>query len=317
MDFELLSRELHRAAQKPRVRRPAIVHGVDDTWALDTAFFTEWANENGGYKYALCVVDVFSRFAWLRPLRTKNPTEVWDALQSIMTESGRKPRLIWSDEGGEFKNKLWAARLKKAGIKLYHTHGEHKSAYVERWTRTIKAQIWKRFTATQTRQWVPIIQGLVDAYNKRVHSSIRMSPTEASKKEREAALWLYQYGDVADAPLVPTKFKVGDWVRISRIKNPLVERGYHPSWSLQKFQVNSVDAHAPPTYKLTEFFTGEQLHGSFYDSEMQKTSGDIPAIEKIVKRRTVKGRKQVLVQWLGYGPNQLDWLDAADVTDVA
>lgn len=315
MDFAAFSREIHRAARKPRVRRPVIVSGIDATWGLDLADFQEWAPQNNGFKYALCVVDVFSRYAWVRPLRTKTAAECWAALNDIMTSSGRSPRKLWADEGGEFVNKTWRAHLAKAGIDLYHTHGEHKSALAERFIRTLKTSVWRKFTELQSRAWVPLVTALVAAYNGRVHSALRMSPADASKPANEAALWAYQYGDVASPPVVPTAFHVGDWVRISRIKGRF-EKGFHPAWSWEVYRVTGVDAHAPPTYTLADYF-GEPVTGSFYEAELQRTKDkDFMAIEKVVRTRTVKGVKQLLVQWLGYGPKRQTWIDASSITNV-
>ena len=76
--------------------------------------------------------------------------------------------------------------------------------------------LWKRFTALQTRRWIDILPSLVDNYNHRVHSTIQMSPADASKVENEGRLAAHMFQGQPAAP-VP-KFAVGDWVRVSRTK---------------------------------------------------------------------------------------------------
>src|SRR5881628_3344556 len=200
----------------------------------------EWSKLNKGFRYMLNVIDVFSKFAWSIPLKDKTGQTTLDGFKLIVKQSGRIPKYIWVDEGKEFYNKYMTEWLKENNIERYSTHGEHKSAVVERFNRTLKGNMWKRFTAENTRNWINMLHKLMNDYNNRYHNTIKMTPTEESKKENEVKV-LNNQGFVdrtVDTMLHKHKFpqlhKVGDRVRISRIKG-LFEKGYLPNWSEEVF----------------------------------------------------------------------------------
>jgi len=141
----------------------------------------------------LNVIDVFSKYAWSIPLKDKRGLTVVEAFKQIVKQSGRVPKHIWVDQGKEFYNKNMDAWLQENNIIRYSTHGEHKSAVVERFNRTLKEIMWKRFTAENTRKWIDMLGKLVHDYNNRRHSTIGMSPTKGSLKENEMKSFTKHY----------------------------------------------------------------------------------------------------------------------------
>ena len=136
-------------------------------------------------KYLLMVIDVFSKYGWIKPLKDKKTESVSLAFDEIFKKSKRKPTMLWTDKGSEFISKHFKEFLKKNKIKLYHTENEEKSSIVERWNKTMKNRMWKMFSANNnTVYWVKL-EELVDDYNNIKHSSLKMTPIEASKKENE------------------------------------------------------------------------------------------------------------------------------------
>ena len=133
---------------------------------------------NRGIKYLLAVIDVFSKYGWLIPLKDKTGKSVASALKTIFKE--RKPEKMWVDKGKEFYNKDVQDL-----IELYSTENEEKSSVVERWIRTMKEKMWKYFTANSTNVYMNASSDLVREYNNTRHSSIKMTPVNASKKENE------------------------------------------------------------------------------------------------------------------------------------
>ncbi|KAL9967757.1 hypothetical protein ACROYT_G026049 [Oculina patagonica] len=105
--------------------------------------FSKW---NKGYRYLLMVLDVFSKYGWIVPLKDKKGETVTQAFKTIFKE-GRKPQYLWTDKGKEYYNKNMKELLEKNGITLYSTENEEKSSVCERWNRTIKTRMWKQFTA--------------------------------------------------------------------------------------------------------------------------------------------------------------------------
>ena len=133
---------------------------------------------NRGVKYLLDVIDVFSKYGRLIPLKDKTGKSIASALKLIFKE--RKPEKMWVDKGKEFYNKDV-----KDLITLYSTENEDKASVVERWIRTMKEKMWKYFSANSTNVYIDVLPDLVKEYNTTRHSSIKMTPVQASKKEKE------------------------------------------------------------------------------------------------------------------------------------
>jgi transposase InsO family protein len=189
---------------------------------------------NDGYKYLLTVIDVFSKYAWVRPLRSKSGNDVASAFKDIMDGGKRSPRLVWSDKGKEFYNKNVESL-----VTLYSTENEEKSCVVERFNRTLKGIMFKYFTANNTYRYIDVIQEMVDLYNNTKHRSIKMTPVEASNPENESQVYLNLYDDVIhDTQEWPKpKFSVGDRVRITK-KHTVFKKSYLPLWTEELFVVS-------------------------------------------------------------------------------
>ena len=244
------------------------------------------------------IIDVFSKYGWIVPLKTKSGIEVAKALKFVFKK--RKPRLMWVDKGTEFYNKHV-----RSIIDLYSTENEEKSCVVERWNRTMKEKMFKYFSANSTRKYIDILDDLLHQYNTSVHSSIKMKPTEASQKPNENKVWKNLRNNLHNK--IEPKFKVGDKVRITRKKDTF-EKGYTPRWTEEVFEITQVQYTDPPTYKIKDF-NGEEIHGTFYEKELQKTSQEIYRIEKVIKR---KGNKSY-IKWLGYSSQFNSWVDNKDI----
>jgi len=86
--------------------------------------------------------------------------------------------------------------LEKNGIHMYSTENEEKSSVVERWNRTIKSKMWKQFTVQGNTMYLDMLPKLVKQYNNTKHSSIKMTPVEASIKKNEGTVYFNLYGDM-------------------------------------------------------------------------------------------------------------------------
>ena len=94
----------------------------------------------------------------------------------------------------------------------------------------MKDKMFKYFTANSTRTHIDILDEFVKRYNNTVHSSIKMTPTEASKKENENKVWRNLYGDYSPPERKALKFSVDDKVRITK-KKSIFEKGSPPRWT--------------------------------------------------------------------------------------
>ena len=159
------------------------------------------------------------------------------------------------------------AWLKAENITRYSTHGEHKSAVAERFNRTSKERMWHRFTAENTRNWIDMLDDLVSKYNHSYHETIRMRPIDASKIENESEVWENLFRDDEEAKK-SSKFRIGDTVRISRIKG-IFEHGFLPNWTEQIYKIHKINKSTPVTYILKDL-QDEIIEGGFYKEELQK-----------------------------------------------
>ena len=293
---DALAEELHKPAIKKFRRRKVFVKGIDEIWAADLVDMQAFADDNDGVKYLLTVIDVLSKYGWIIPLKQKTGLATANAFKRIL-DGGRKPKLVWVDKGKEFYNK----DVQKL-ITLYSTENEEKSSVVERWNRTMKEKMFKYFSANSTRKYIDVLDALVEQYNNKYHSSIKMTPAKASLKENESKAWQNLYPASDGHPSTP-KFAVGDRVRITK-KKTIFEKGYTPRWTEETFTVTKIQYTDPPTYKIKDT-SGEEIQGSFYEQELQKTTQELFRIEKIIKTR---GKKS-FVKWLGYPESANSWVN--------
>lgn len=266
-----------------------------------------FSRDNKGHKFILSIIDVFSKYGWLVPLRDKKGTTVRDAFQAVF--KSRIPKKLWTDKGTEFYNKEVKELLQKHDVELYSTENEEKSSVVERWNRTMKEKMFKYFSANSTRTYIDVLSDLVHQYNTTKHRSIKMTPTAASQKENETKVFWNLYGDLP--PMQPPRFKVGDKVRITK-KKGVFEKGYTPRWTEEVFTVSTVLGTQPPTYRLKDL-NDEEIQGSFYEPELQKTTQELFRIERILRRRTRQGEREVYVKWRGYPKTFNSWVKASEL----
>lgn len=302
-----LADELHKQVRKKFPRRRVEVNGIDRIWSADLVDMQRFSRDNHGVKYLLTVIDVFSKYAWIMPLKNKTGKSITEAFTEIVAGSKRKPDKLWVDKGTEFYNRTFRDWLKENEIDMYSTHNEGKAVVVERFNRTIKTWMWKYFTANSTRRYFDALPELLRRYNHSVHRSIKMSPHDASQKGNEAEVWSNLYGQ-STAKRKP-RFAVGDRVRITKAKRHF-EKGYTANWTEEVFVIDKVLPTSPPTYAIVDL-AGEPIEGSFYEQELQKTNQDQYRIEKIVRKDNKN--KRALVKWLGYPSKFNSWMSFEDL----
>ena len=268
-----------------------------------------FARYNKGVKYLLTVIDVFSKFAWVVPLKDKTGKSVTEAFSKIIDT--RLPKHLWVDEGTEFFNKTFKQFLDDNKINMYHTFNYGKAVVIERFNRTLKRIMWKYFTANNTNNYLNKLQDMVDKYNNTKHSSIKMTPKQASKNENVGKTYFNLYGDLSKT-LTTTKFKIGDEVRISKLKRHF-EKGYTPNWTEEIFVIYEILDTNPITYKLRDL-NQENIEGTFYEQELSQTKQKVFRIEKIVRRDYKK--QQAFVKWKGYSNTFNSWVKLKEIENI-
>ena len=296
-----LAEELHRPIRKHFTKRYVFVRNVDDIFGADLIDMQALSKQNKGYKYILMVEDIFSKYGWAVPLKTKTGIAVRDALKQIFKQ--HVPKKLWTDAGWEFYNTEVKALLKKHDITLYSTENEEKCSVVERWNRTIKTKLWKYFTANHTHKYIDVLDALIEKYNNTVNRAIGMTPTEARKPSNHGAVFRHLYfKKMAKLGEKKPKFQIGDKVRLG-VKKDLFEKSYIINWSDKIYTIKRVFATRPITYKV-EDDKGVEHKGKFYEQDLQKTKVDEFRIQKVLK----KTKNSALVRWMDYDSSYDSWI---------
>jgi len=225
---------LHKPIRRKFARRRVTVNGVDNIWSADLVDMQALAKYNDGVKYLLNVIDVFSKYAWSVPLKDKTGKSIVIAFEAIIKRCDRKPDMLWVDRGSEFYKRVVDNWLERNNISRYSTFNEGKAVVIERFNRTLKANMWWNFSANNTHRYIDTLDQLIDEYNNTKHGTIKLTPTEGSEKANELLVTteLANGNSMNNRP----KFKVGDKVRISKYKR-LFEKGYTPNWTEEIFEV--------------------------------------------------------------------------------
>ena len=126
---------------------------------------------NKGFRFLLCVTDMFTKYVWVIPLKDKKGVSIVNAFQKIK-ESGRKPNKIWVDKGSEFYNGSFKKWLKDNDIEMYLMHNVGKSIVAKRFIKTLKNKIYKYMTSISKNVYIDKLDDIVDEYNNTYHRSI-------------------------------------------------------------------------------------------------------------------------------------------------
>ena len=113
---------LHRPAiERGNWRNKILSKGIDYVWQSDLVEVQPLARYNNGYRYLITIIDTFSRYAWVRPLKTKSGSDVAQALEDVFRTSRRKPQKLCTDMGKEYENQEVHRLMSKHNIILYYS----------------------------------------------------------------------------------------------------------------------------------------------------------------------------------------------------
>jgi hypothetical protein len=167
-------------------------------------------------------------------------------------------------------------------VDLYSSENSEKSSIIELWSRTIKDRMFKYFTANNTRRYFDVLNDMMSQYNNTKHSAIKMTPVQASNPENLYQTYMNLYGDIVhdNSPRPMPKFSVGDKIRIT-VKKDVFRKGYLSRWTEELFTVSAIQYTDAITYKIKDL-NGEEIKGTFYEQEMQKSTQDTFRIEMVL-----------------------------------
>ena len=137
---------------------------------------------NKGIGYLLCVIDLFSKYAWVVPLKDNKGTNIVNTFQKILDNSKRKPNKIWTDQVSEFYNRPVKSWLKDNEIEIYSTHNEEKYVVAERFIKNPKNKIYKNMAAVSKSVYFDVLDDIVDEYNNTYHRTMKMKSIDVISK---------------------------------------------------------------------------------------------------------------------------------------
>ncbi|GBN27011.1 Putative uncharacterized transposon-derived protein F54H12.3 [Araneus ventricosus] len=295
---------LHRSVRRNFKRNRVIVGGIDEQFQADLLDMQFASKFNNGYKHLLTCIDVFSKFAWAIHLKDKTGQSILYGFKKIFKE--RKPQVLQTDKGTEFKIKLVQNYLKKMKVHFFTTNNETKASVVERFHRTLMSKLTRYFTEYNTRKYIDVIKELIFSYNHSWHQSIKMEPSSVNI-DNQAKVWQNLYGDFSEQKSEKASFEVGDTVRISKWKGRF-EKEYENNWSREMFTVHQIVPRIPTVYKLQDF-NNNVIGVTFYETEMQKVvDSGYYSVERVIKKRKRKGKLEYFVKFQGYLDEFNSWV---------
>ena len=269
---------------------------------------------NSNFRYILVAIDVFSKRACVRSLKSKDAKTVADAFQNILDEFGFLPVSVQSDQGREFCNVTFKNLLKSHGVRFFTTTDSgFKASIVERYIKTLMARIYRYLTKQNSLRYIDKLRLINRSYNQTRHSSLGISPSQVSHKNKEQ-IWLRLYADknkIKEATHSPPKFNVGDYVRIPSTKKTFT-KSYKSAWTGELFKIQKVHQTNPVTYALEDLL-GDKILGSFYSQELLKAIyPDFFPIERILDKK----KNKLFVKWLHYPPKFNSYVTLGSIKNI-
>ena len=229
----LASQKTHTLFQNRKSRYPTrktIARNIGEHAQADLADTGALAKFNSGTKFLLVVLDCFSGYCHVQPLKNKSAAQVKRAFKIIF--SGKKaviPLAIGTDKGSEFRAREVQQYFKQLGVHHFTLQNRPKASLAERLIKSIRQRIGKFLAANKTKRYINSLQKIVTGQNNSYHRVIKMAPSMVTL-ENAAQVYKNIYGhSMHDAKVIKMpvkgKFKEGESVLISKFKR-LFEKGH-------------------------------------------------------------------------------------------
>lgn len=289
---------LYKQSTTKKTRNPYTTHTIDELWQLDLMSIPSLAKHNSGIVHLLTCIDVFSRFAFVRPLNSKHPHEVVRNLVNIFKTTNRRPWRIESDAGREFVSKTMHNFLKTQFIdfRVVTTTLPAKACYVERLIRTLKQRImrylnWKKLTQQPNPyRYIDALPMIVDDYNRTPHSVIKIAPQHVSRANSAQLYERVRKRWINIEPQEPKLYK-GLYVRVRRKRNQFEKESMKPVWSDQIFKIVRTIKRKPyPVYEIADL-KNKIVKGKLYEHELQPIDAPDNTPVQIIKHPNIFDKK--------------------------
>ena len=296
---EQFYKEIYKNVKAKKFQRQHVTaYSNKDLFSADLVDVSKYARFNKGNHFLLTIIDVYSRYAWVVPVKNKSALNVLEAFKSM----NQIPKNLWVDEGKEFFNSSFKLFNIKNGINMYHTYSEIKGAFIERFNRTLKEKIEKYLDSNRTKVYIDELPAIVKKYNETKHSITKETPTD-----------IYFGNSIPDQYKVieekEGRFKVGDYVRLNRSKS-LFEKGYTYRFTKEVYKIKEIHCPPYPIMYTIEDTLGEEIIGRFYDNEMELTQvPNFKVFEKVIKQKKEGNKMLYQIKYQEYDdPKFFQWV---------
>lgn len=280
---------------------------------IDLLDVSQWAKANDGVKYLICIIDAFSKKVLARGITNKRAETTAKVMSDFVKAiSPQKIQTLSADMGKEWDGAFQKV-LKENKIHFYHAvSSRHKAVFIERFFLTLRKLINQYRYENHTDRFIDKLPALISSYNNAKHSSTGFAPNQVTR-DKYFMIWKKKYMRVANnaPPLRPPKFKIGQKVRISKLKGGF-EKGSERPFTNAIFTIVDVILRRPSNvylYTLKDA-EGNILQGRFYAQEMSPvlvTANTQYRIREILRYKTVGGKRFALVWWQGYPKSSSTW----------
>ena len=178
MKNHLLAEKLHKEIIRKFEKRKVHSSFIDNIWGTDLADMKLISKFNKALRFSFYVIDIYSKNAWVIPLKDKKIITITNAFRKILDESNRKRNKLWLDKADEFYNRLTKLWLQNNYIGMHLTNSEGKSVVAERFIRTLKNKIYKCMISVSTNVYSNKLDNIVNKYNNTYHRTIKMKPVD-------------------------------------------------------------------------------------------------------------------------------------------
>jgi len=295
-------------------RQKIIMSRVDEQWDADLMDMFKFSRKNKGYKYLAIFIDIFSRYLWVEPMKTKTPVEMVLVLKRVFSQ-GRKPEFMRTDKGGEYMGATVQQYLDVNKVHHFVAFNAIHANYAERVIRTLKGKIYRYMMKKGTQVYIDRLDDFVDGYLDTVHRGTGMRPLDIDKNNQQQIYeQLYLPQQIADDKKpIDFKYAIGDKVHIATTRTKFA-KGYVPTLKKEIFKIKYRTHTIPPRYKLVDL-KDRPIAGTVYEPEMRRVDYKKGAyrVEKVIRRRTHDRIREALVRWEGYGEDFDSWIPDADV----
>ncbi len=305
-------------------RNRVVVAGMNQLYDTDLLSMQSLSAQNDQFSWILTAIDVFSKYTFCEPLKTKTSQEVTEAFRRILVRARKEGRRFFqlrSDMGGEYKNFRFQKLMREFSIQHFFSYNQEvKSGMAERLQRTLKLRLSRIMTKRNSGRWVDVLQKVVHSYNHTYHRSIGMTPASVTEGKVEQEVWrnLYESDPQPVKQEGSFQFAVGDTVRLSQAAK-VFRREYNQRWTTEIFRVSSRMRRGPYNIFKISDLNGSEILGTFYSRELELITVDLTGsfvIDHVIRTKKSRGVKMYLVRWRGYGPKFDSWISEKDFTPV-